>query len=600
MRTFDKSLNYLIATIFLLAGTIAYSQAETNNWFFGYGAGMEFNGGSPTFLPGGQVDTEEGSAAMSDENGNLLFYTDGETVWSSDHSIMANGTGLLGNASTTQTLIIQKPTSDSIYYLFSINPSCGVAGIVGTKLFAYSVIDISLNNGLGEVIDTNNILFQTATERVTAVKHCNNEDIWIVAMEDGTSSTDPYVMRSYLLTSDGINAVPVETILPDNYHGCAGALKASPNGEYIAWDANYCNFDKSTGHVYNFSYHNKAAYGVEFSPNSKILYANNYQIELSSGDLFEYTPFHWIRAMQLASDGKIYAATYTQDDLAVIHSPNVFQAPGFIQEDFELLDGTSIYAGLGMPNFAPYYFYDDPGEITYNSDCPNDAILFEFVDPSGIDSAIWIFDNTHFIEGFNASNLFSEEGYHSITSVIYINGIADTSEHCIEITGLYDEFLGDDLEGCFGDTLEIGLLSTIEGAVIWSTGETSSSITVTQSGWYWAEITDNCSSYRDSINLSFLECDSVFIVPNIFTPNGDGFNDFFHVNSTQKVDQFDGQIFNRWGEIVGELTDQFDVWDGTNIKNNAECSDGVYYYTISYLNSFGNSMSKVGFFHLVR
>lgn len=581
----------------MLIWITAYSQAETNNWFFGYGAGMDFNAGNPTFFSGGQVHTNEGSASMCDENGNLLFYTDGETVWSSDHSIMTNGTGLYGNKSTTQTLIVQKPSSDSIYYLFSINPCEGS----GTRSIAYSVIDMSLNSGLGQVIDTNNILFQMATERVTAVKHCNNEDIWIVAMEEEeiTGQADAHTMRSYLLTSDGINTTPVEAILEARAHSCAGALKASPNGEYLAWNGSYCNFDKATGRVFNFIYYNKAAYGVEFSPNSKILYADNYQIELSSGDLFQYTPLS-IGAMQLASDGKIYIACTMLDDLAVINSPNEFQAPNFIQEDFKLLNGTTIYSGLGLPSFAPYYFYNDPGEIIYSSACPNDAIQFEFVNPSGIDSAFWMFEDNNFIEGFNASYIFGEEGNYVITSIIYINGIADTSEHCIEIAGLYGDFLGDDVQGCMGDTAELGLLGAIEGDVIWSTGETNNSIKTSDPGWYWAEITDTCGSYRDSISISFLQCGSEPIIPNIFTPNADGSNDFFHVNSTDILNQFNCQIFNRWGIVVGELTDQYDVWDGTNIKNNTECSEGVYYYTMSYINNSGNTMSKAGFIHLAR
>jgi hypothetical protein len=73
-----------------------YSQKESNIWYFGEFAGLDFSNGAPLALTDGQIDTAEGCATISDANGQLLFYTDGKKVWNKNHQVMPNGTGLMG------------------------------------------------------------------------------------------------------------------------------------------------------------------------------------------------------------------------------------------------------------------------------------------------------------------------------------------------------------------------------------------------------------------------------------------------------------------------------------------------------------------------
>ena len=82
------------------------AQNQTDNWYFGNKAGLNFSTCTPTILTDGQVNTDEGVATISDANGNLLFYTDGVTVWNKQHLIMVNGTGLAGHPSSTQSAVI--------------------------------------------------------------------------------------------------------------------------------------------------------------------------------------------------------------------------------------------------------------------------------------------------------------------------------------------------------------------------------------------------------------------------------------------------------------------------------------------------------------
>ena len=66
------------------------AQQQAANWYFGQNAGLDFNSGSPVALTNGQLVTYEGCATISSTMGQLLFYTDGITVYNKNHSIMIN------------------------------------------------------------------------------------------------------------------------------------------------------------------------------------------------------------------------------------------------------------------------------------------------------------------------------------------------------------------------------------------------------------------------------------------------------------------------------------------------------------------------------
>src|SRR4051812_6637805 len=103
-----SKVEVIILAILFLFVEPSFSQKQTNNWYFGTLAGLDFNSGNPVVLTAGALNTTEGTSSMSDANGNLLFYTDGVNVWNKLHAIMPNGTGLLGDVSTTQSAIIIK------------------------------------------------------------------------------------------------------------------------------------------------------------------------------------------------------------------------------------------------------------------------------------------------------------------------------------------------------------------------------------------------------------------------------------------------------------------------------------------------------------
>lgn len=91
-----------------------------------------------------------------------------------------------------------------------------------------------------------------------------------------------------------------------------------------------------------------------------------------------------------------------------------------------------------------------------------------------------------------------------------------------------------------------------------------------------------------------------YYLPNAFTPNGDGQNDFFLGKGLfEGIRAFEMKIFNRWGEEVFESNDPSIGWDGTYRQSNDLAPPGVYAYVVNYTDSRGNQVSLNGFAVLV-
>jgi len=69
-----------------------------------------------------------------------------------------------------------------------------------------------------------------------------------------------------------------------------------------------------------------------------------------------------------------------------------------------------------------------------------------------------------------------------------------------------------------------------------------------------------------------------YVLPNVFTPNGDGANDFFIPFPFRFVDRIELRVFNRWGNLVFETNDPAINWDGNDLSGNT-LNEATYYYT---------------------
>lgn len=415
-----KKLHFFLILQLLLSQLI-FSQNEGNTWYFGSNAGLDFNSGIPVSLPNGQINCNEGAATISDSSGQLLFYTDGITVWNKDHVVMPNGTGLMGSSTSSQAaIIIPKPGSCKIYYIFTCEESGNVNG------FRYSEVNLSLEGGKGDVTSTKNILLTTPVcEKVTAVRKTDNSGYWVL-----THSFPNNNFLAFSVTSSGVNINPVVSSagLPiTEYVQTVGHLKISPCGTKLVscsfkQKLEMFDFNASTGVVSNPRVLNNklANYGAEFSPSGDVLYITtgneDYVFDLvqydltvanvpaSAVNLKTNIPYQF-GALQLGPDGKIYAAIINSNYMAYIDQPEVIgMGCNFIKNGIHLGNGQSTF---GLPQFIQSYFKSS-SEVQMV--CYGNAASFSLPSELNITNAHWEFGDGNTSNQITATHQYALPG----------------------------------------------------------------------------------------------------------------------------------------------------------------------------------------------
>lgn len=142
---------------------------------------------------------------------------------------------------------------------------------------------------------------------------------------------------------------------------------------------------------------------------------------------------------------------------------------------------------------------------------------------------------------------------------------------------------------CADDVVKYNVFfAALQGVDFVLLGETSPATQTTYTHFNYGTITGcymvtaidsvgNQSEYSNMVCINNDTC-SVYALPNVFTPNQDGYNDKFHPFPYTSVERVEMTIFNRWGNVVYETTDPDINWDGKHSGTNQMCSDGVYFY----------------------
>jgi gliding motility-associated-like protein len=117
---------------------------------------------------------------------------------------------------------------------------------------------------------------------------------------------------------------------------------------------------------------------------------------------------------------------------------------------------------------------------------------------------------------------------------------------------------------------------------LWNDNSTDSTFLVTKAGTFWAEATFNGCVFRDSIKIVYVNCACQTIVPNTFSPNGDGINDLFKPEMKCVPVNYHLSIFNRYGQQMFSTNNYLQSWDGK--LNGNPLPVGTYYYIITYTN----------------
>ncbi|PVY39722.1 PKD domain-containing protein [Pontibacter virosus] len=518
---------FIILLLLLLIITDAKAQRnKASHWYFPYLSGVDFTQNPPVPTDYGKTDEiDRGTAIISDNTGQLLFYTDGHRVWNRNHQRMPNGSGLTkGEVQTSlqSSLIVPRPGSETLFYIFTTNPG---HGLVEQGLF-YAVVDMSRRSGLGDVIQKHVPLHNPVTGSLTAVQHANGKDYWVIAHE-----YDSGKYLAYLVTASGVQASPVISELPSIQREYPGQMKAAPDGSRIVVPADagaeISDFNTRTGKLSNPYVLQRNPYawvsGLEFSPNSTLLYVANanqaiYQYDLNKNTWAEveasgYQVGGWgftniIHDLQLAPDGRIYAAKgggqgWGATYLGVISNPNGLRnQASFDEKGFPLVSPVD----QRLPMFVTSYLAN-PAAISYANHCLGETTVFRAAGIGSRDALLWNFGDpasggANTSTDLAATHTFSSPGTYTVSLQVTLGDQVKTHQVQVTIHAKPAVDLGSDISVCEGTDITMDAGAGTDFTYLWSTGETTQKIAPTSAGSYWVEVSNGYCTARDEIEVT--------------------------------------------------------------------------------------------------
>lgn len=533
------TLTIYTSLLLLLLPINLTGQRQNEVWLFGLGAGLDFSTGVPTKIENGLMFSKEGCANICDENGQLLFYTNGIKVWNKNHLVMPNGNGLKGGASTSSTnqaLIVPFPSNPGLYFILTTDERGGSKGL------NYSLVDMTLQDGKGDVVQKNILLYTPTTERLALARHSNGQDFWLIT--HGWQNKD---FITFLIDKNGINDIPIRNSIGVS-HQTKNTSNLNARGMMVfnstfskmavaVYKDNIIqvfNFDNCTGTISNpiTTKQIETPYGLAFSPNDQWLYVTNLDGELyqlnalaatqsaldNSVNLVGSTSYSHLGAIQEAIDGKLYIAIPNAPQLGVIHAPNLAGNNCQYQDlAIDLGIGTS---GEGLPQRLPFF---------KNSTAANHYLDAKIIATDGCTG-----------EPVPLSIQTTEV----VNQIDWTLGIELTSENRMATGITTTQF--------FQDT------GVIQIAAI---------------------LSNTCKVDTLYKKIHIGACDFPFFVPNAFSPNQDGENDDFGAEGAlSEIESYEMVIFSRWGDMVFRSTNPLERWQGD--FRGKKANEGVFVWMI--------------------
>jgi gliding motility-associated-like protein len=455
-----------ILALIIINCNICTAQKRTNVWHFGTGIGINFNTVPPSPITGTPFFALEGCSSISSPTtGQILFFTNGKVVLNKNYQVMptmfANNSPLFGGLSSTQgCVIVPNPADTNLYYIFTTAQE-------NEGDLCYSVVDMSLNGGLGDVISFNNVLMTNTTEMLCAVGNCDNSVYWVCAHQFGNDK-----FYAYKITAAGISA-PVITaigapIINNSGQGyeAISTLKFNQQGTQLAqvsyWSSliSFYNFNFNTGIISNYNNAGSVpgVYGGNFSPDGSKFYvtAPNFQSATASV-IYRYNMLAGSNAaitnsrttidstadlcstMQLGPDGKFYIQNISTNYIMTIDNVNSFNP--IINPQAINFSPYPNFLNFCMPNFVESF-------LKVNTNLPNNYTLtyttcegifdisFNNVISSTPNSVTWYFGdnaNTSSTQA-NATFTYNNTGTYQV-KLVYANecGALDTLSQTLQV-----------------------------------------------------------------------------------------------------------------------------------------------------------------------
>lgn len=607
--------------LFILLINVYWVQAQNqnNNWFFGTFLGMHFSNGIMTPIPDNTsaLYSYAASSSLSDNvTGDLLFYTNGLQVFNKAHVLMSNGQ-LKASAYVSNCIVVKG--NNKKHLIFYSNES---------DVIYYAMVDMALNNGLGDVVYKDSLLGTNMDLQYTAVRLPNNQGHWLVTHKKGDNR-----FFTYKIIDVNINKIPVISMagLPSysNTKYLYGKLTSNNRGDKLAYlfsnsDINSTDpcvlqefsIDKKCGTVtlnksiFDFlgGIYAKSGY-VCYDSSGRFLYTSYYM----SSDLFylcQYdmntvnpvnsrvtlgNSYESIGDMQIGSNGKIYLSssesrTFTSK-ISVINKPWLLGTScDFKQNSIELTQRPFL-GSFGTEHF-PHFVLDVSNQFQYTSTpqlnikpaCVSAQSTFQLKDSTDLlyDSLFWDFGDDNTANKIATVHTYQKAGKYIVSFNWFVCNNKFSLVDTIKVGEKPTINLGKDTTLCHG--LKIILTATKDADTYkWNTGDTTLSIQVNKPGNYSVKVSNGGCYNEDTIQIDYY--------PSLFTALGD---EYFICDREKELVKLDaGEKFThyKWtptGDttqwiIVGAIGEYFvvvkdfrgcDGSDGTLVKR--KCPVSLY------------------------
>lgn len=613
----------LILAIVSASCVAAFSQKRYNVWAFGANGGLNFNTSPPTGFKSKAVieDDPVYYSSICDTNGNLMFYTDGITVWNRNGFKMPKYNNWWPLAGKVMPLVCPRPGSDTLFYLFAVSDAANPYELQALPLKLRKAGDIDEMiyprptgpNNFQKRLKTN------CSMAVAGTGHCNRRDYWITTYAD-------HALYSFLVTDTGINTIPVVTPVPSSiiYDSTIqpgySNLKFAANGEKLmipdlgANQVVVYDFDNATG-----SFSNPVKLGAiagyqleeaELSPDGTKLYVGikrsendgrpityhevaQYDLSLGSIPAIEgshtiVTPiadmetcnratcFFVYRAMNVGPDGRLYVGmryatrkTIPIDEtFSVIEAPN---SPGLnclYKKAALSIRVKYLFAGYNYLRSESYPLREN-GIAVQKENCLDKPVRFDILFKK-VDSVRWDFGDpasgaANYSTSFSVEHSYPSAGAYKVSAIIYTKCQADTAVVDLAITEDLVVTVPETIKDttiCEGEPLVLNARNGSSNAYTWENGLILPDRTITEAGNYRVMIMNDCSISMREFKVQVKNCPCNVYVPTAFTPNNDGLNDLFKPAVQCFVRNYRLVVFNRYGQQVFSTTDPTKGWDG--------------------------------------
>jgi len=420
-------LKNMAISILLLCLYANANAQQSNNWVYGWRAGIDFNQNpaKPFLSAIHDYKNDSGSCkypqAISDCKGNLLYYIGGDSlVWNREHKLI-NTLGKM-DVHYDNNFFIPAPDNDSQVYLFLTSSYAG---------FDYFLLNNNLDSGRGDFEKYKIHITDSTGVNAGFIKHSNDTDYWVLY------KASAYTMHAYLLTKNGISIKPIISACYGGYNNNSGGanepyLRCSNNGRMIITPQlqypslkNYryflYDFDKSTGKLSNgrgLIPKSEFPISFSFSPNDSIIYYTTYKTNGTVDSAFVYqmhtynsNPFNsktlagFVKAKknkiygnyssQLGADNRLYTNISSDSlfqTLSYIKYPDIWgNGCEFITNGFVMLQGSNNHSQNFPCHSFPIKRINPRFGVTGASGCGYDTTRFVADADTAFKSYHWYF-----------------------------------------------------------------------------------------------------------------------------------------------------------------------------------------------------------------